>query len=500
MSKLTRNILHNMVGQSVLLILGFIAIRYVFRLMGEDALGIILFTLTLSNILTAVLEMGICSTMVREVSSHIEDEPRYIHELIRTASLFYWTAYVLLVLGILVFAPIVVGRWVRLESMDIATATEVVRVLGIGAVVSIPRALYMSLIRGLQRMELNNIIDVSTSVVQQMGIITVLINGGDLLSVAWWMSLSFGLSVVAYIGVAQRWFPWRAFVPGYRTAVVRRNFDYSSRMTWISLLSMVQLQADKLIVSKLLPLGFFGYYSFAYSTVSKGGALITGAIVQAAFPALSSSFRARGPSGMMSQYRKLQELVLFGTIPLFAGIAFAALPVLSVVFSPTVARLLLYPIVLLALGFYMNGVMNIPYVFSLAVGKPEISAKANLIALFLVLPATWLLIRHFGLNGAAFSWVFYHLFAYAYTIPRICRECLNIPVRSWYWQFLRVLAVAMSTYGVAGVVVKASGNYEVFWLALAFATATLVYGAVAFLMTGVELRGSLAAAIGQTRE
>src|SRR4030042_4854505 len=131
MSRLSKNIIYNLFGQGLLLILGFVAVKYVFKQLGEEALGIIYFTLAANAILCAVLEMGICSTTVREVSAHFDDEPDYIHNLIRTASLFYWLAYVLLAVVIYFGSPILVDKWINLKTMDVATATQVLRILGI---------------------------------------------------------------------------------------------------------------------------------------------------------------------------------------------------------------------------------------------------------------------------------------------------------------------------------------------------------------------------------
>lgn len=495
MSRLSKNIAHNLIGQSLLLLLGLVAVRYVFRLMGEDALGIILFTLLLSNVLTAALELGINSSTVREVSSHLEAEPDYIIRLIQTASAFYWSAYLVLIVGVWAVAPWIVSRWVQVGSIDSATAVSVVRILGAGALTAIPRSLYMSLFRGLQRMEIINLIEVSTNILQQAGIVAILVIGGSLGTVAWWMAASYVVGVAAYLLFAMRWFPVQAFVPRLSADVVARNLTYALRMMSISVLAMVQLQADKLMVSRLLPLGFFGYYAFAYSTVSRGGSLVTGAVVQAAFPALSERFRADGRDAMMPQYRKLQDLVLFGTVPLFAVIPFAALPVFGIIFNPEIARMLLLPTTFLAVGYFMNGAMNVPYVFSLAVGRPEISAKANALALVVVLPASWLLIRHFGLNGAGFSWILYHLFAYSYTVPRICTECLQIPTREWFKRFLGVLAVAFATYGTAWLVVSSGGTPDIVSLISAFSAATIAFGLVAWLMMTADLRTSIAGAM-----
>lgn len=261
-------------------------------------------------------------------------------------------------------------------------------------------------------------------------------------------------------------------------------------MTAISLSTIVHMQGDRIIVSKLLPLVLFGPYAFAYSAISKV-TLLTSAVAQAAFPSFSSLFRTEERGGLLLQYKKLHDLLCFGTVPLFAVIPFMALPVFGYVFTPPIASMLLLPVSFLALGFYMNGTLNIPYVFLLAVGKPEISAKANILALFIVLPVTVGLIYFFGLNGAGFSWVFYHLFAYSYAVPRTCTECLGISVRGWYFHILKIFILASMTYGVAWLFVVFSGGYTLQTLALAYVVASLIFMIIAYRMIDGGLRQTL---------
>jgi len=490
MSKISKNIIYNFIGQGLLLILGFVAVKYIFKQLGEDALGVVYFTLTMNAVLCAVLEMGICSTTVREVSVHFNDEPEYIRNFIQTASLFYWVAYLLLAVIIYFVAPILVDKWINLKTMDAVTAMQVLRILGISALLALPRSLYASLFRGLQRMEFNNIIDVASSALQQFGIIVILAIGGGLVSVVYWIAVSFGIGTLCYLLAARRFFPWQAFIPYYYSAVVKRNLKYSSNMMSISLLAMVHMQSDKIIVSKLLPVSIFGFYSFAYSAVSKA-TLLTSAVAQAAFPSFSSLFKMGGRDSMMSQYRKLQDLLCFGMVPIFGMIPFAVLPVFGFVFNPDVARMLLLPITFLTLGFYMNGALNVPYIFSLAVGKPEITVKSAFLALFIVLPVTGILIYFFGLTGAGLSWVFYHLFAYSYAVPRICSECLGIPVREWYLHIFKILVLIILTYGVGWAFLELMGSYSILSLVLAYTGATIVFLTCAYFMIGDELKNTL---------
>lgn len=487
MSRLSRNIIYNLFGQGLLIVLGFVAIKYIFRQLGEDALGIIYFTAMMNAVLCAVLEMGICSTTVREVSAHFDDEPEYIHELIHTASLFYWGAYALLGVVIFFLAPIIVGKWINLKTMDTATAIYVSRILGIASLVALPKSFYVSLFRGLQRMEFNNFIDVGTSGLQQFGIILILAFGGNLFQVVYWFAGCYGLIILAYIVASTRFFSLWALVPGYSSVVVKKNLGFASRMASISIIASIHTQVDKIIISKLMPIGLIGYYGVAYGSISRG-ALLTGAISQAAFPSFSALFGAGDRNGLISQYWKLQDLLCFAIVPIFAAIPFASLPLFSYLLNEDAARLLLVPTILLCVGFYMNGTLNIPYVFSLAVGKPDIATRLNFYALFIVLPMTALLIYFFGLIGAGLSWVFYHIFAYSYGVSRMCHECMQIPVRKWHLHVLRIFILVCLTYGVAWIILDPLNNHSILYLTLAYSGATISYLIGAYLMIGDELR------------
>jgi len=490
MSRISKNIVYNLSGQGLLLVLGFVAVRYIFRQLGEDALGIIYFTVMMNSVLCAVLEMGICSTTVREVSAHFESDPNYIQELIGTFSLFYWSTYALFGVVIYFLAPIIVRQWINLKTMDTLTAIYVLRILGIASLVALPKSFYVSLFRGLQRMEFNNFIDVGASGLQQFGAILVLTLGGNLFQVAYWFATCYVLTILTYIFASTRFFPLRALVPGYSSVVVKRNLDFASRMMSISIIATIHRQADKIIISKLMPIGLIGYYGVVYSSISRG-TLLTGAVSQAAFPSFSTLFGADDRNGLISQYWKLQDLLCFGIVLILAAIPFASLPLFSYILNEDAARLLLVPIILLCVGFYMNGTLNIPYVFSLAVGKPDIAARLNFYALFIVLPVTALLIYSFGLIGAGLSWVFYHIFAYSYGVPRICRECMEIPVWQWYFHVLKIFLLVGLTYGVAWTLLGIIGNHSILAFTTAYIVGSVVFLTGSYLMIGKELRETL---------
>jgi O-antigen/teichoic acid export membrane protein len=490
MSRLSKNILYNLLGQGLLIILGFVAVKFIFKQLGQDALGIIYFTFTLNALLTALLTLGINSTTVREVAAFHEEDPTYIKHLLQTASFFYWGLCVLAAVALYASAPWLVTKWVHLATLSPSTATLVLRVLGMASLLALPRSFCASILRGIQRMEFTNLIDVGASALQQFGAIIVLLRGGGLIQVTLWMAGCYLLGLVIYVMVCAHFFGGKAFIPRISTSVIDRNAGYTFRLAGITVLSAIHMQSDKAIASKLLSLGVFGYYGMAYNAVSRG-MLVTASVSQAVFPSFSALYKQGDRDGLRRQYKKLQDLLCYGIIPMYAAIPFAARPLFTLVLNAQAARMLLWPVTFLCVGFCMSGTISIPYVFSLAVGKPEIAARSNYYALFAVLPVTLLLVYRFGIAGAGFSWIFYQLFAYAYMMPRTCSECLDMPVWKWYFHVFKVFGLAGLTYGGAWAIVMLVGSFSILSLALGYAFASVAFVAAAYRLIGGELRETL---------
>ena len=133
MSRVGKNIAYNLGGQTLLLLLGLIAVRFVYGKLGADALGILYGATSLALILSGVLELGISATTVREVSRHLRTDRPYVHDLVKTASLLYWCGYAVLSLLIYIVAPVIVDKWVHLHAISASEATASLRILGIGS-------------------------------------------------------------------------------------------------------------------------------------------------------------------------------------------------------------------------------------------------------------------------------------------------------------------------------------------------------------------------------
>src|SRR5258708_29346720 len=95
----SRNIAYNVVGQTLLLALGFVSVRFIFSRLGADALGIVYFTIALTGVILAAVDLGINTTPVPEVSAHHGRDDAYVVDLVPTPSGIYLGAFVLLALA-----------------------------------------------------------------------------------------------------------------------------------------------------------------------------------------------------------------------------------------------------------------------------------------------------------------------------------------------------------------------------------------------------------------
>jgi O-antigen/teichoic acid export membrane protein len=458
-----------------MVLLGFLAVRVLFHRLGGDAFGIILFAQAASLTLTGLLDLGLSATTVREVATWAADDRPYITSLLRTAGLLYWSSYLLLASAFLLLAPLVATKWINLAQLDARQATQLLEALGIGGLLALPRSLYASLLRGLQRMGLVNAIEVGTIAAQQLGWLVMLQAGTNLIGVGVWFSLVQALGTIAYFVAVARWFSARALLPGYFPDTVHRNRLFASQAMFSSILGTLHGQSDKLLVSKLLPIALLGTYGFTWTVVA-AVSRVSSALAQAAYPAFAGMLKTSAQSALLHEYRRVQNLVLVLSGPCFAALVFGCGPLFTLVFGTSVSRELALPTFFLCLAFYMNGSVITPYMVSLAAGRPDIAARQNLLAVFFVLPVALLAVLRFGLAGAAFSWLVYQCFAYMYGVPRICRACLRISTYAWFAQLAAPTLILVVTYLPAYLIASGPGQSRPQWLALTFTASTVIYG------------------------
>jgi hypothetical protein len=80
------------------------------------------------------------------------------------------------------------------------------------------------------------------------------------------------------------------------------------------------------------------------------------------------------------------------------------------------------------------------------------------------------------------------IFSYAYSVPRFCRECLQMPLRLWYEKLLKIFGVISLSFGLAWIVVAFSGQYGLGALFMAYFVGLLLFLIGAYCTSDDQLR------------
>lgn len=488
MRKLSRNVIYSLVGQILLIGLSIVATRYIYQRLGDEVMGIVYFSSTLSLLINAATLNGINKVVITEIARSYKGENDYTKSFFQSANTLYWGISILAVGGVILFTPWIVDNWIQLHSMEPSTAIQVIVVLALGTLINLPSSLYSSVLRAMEDMGYENIVTVASMAVRQFGLIALLLIGGNTMSAIWWMTLCTIVPAGLLFIRLKRYFPWQVLLTfGWQQQIFRRNRETGGNMLAITILYMFRNQADKVVISAFLPIGFLGYYSFLSQTISRTGILQT-AISTAALPRLSSSIGEGKQEYASGLHNKLEELQTFGMLPLYAALGFCLIPLLTYMFSAEVASAMLIPGIILLIGSSLTNMSVVSTNFALASRRVDIITRTNIYAVVVTLPLSIALIYWYGITGAGISTLIGALFVALYQTPTIYKECLGLSREIWLTKLLRIVLLVTCTYGLAAIVLWQLNFSDIPSLITTYLISTALFLVGSFFLLDHEVR------------
>jgi len=428
-SVVRRNVIANVVGGGWIVLLNLISIPVQIRLLGAESYGLIGFVISLQAFLM-ILDFGLSTTVVREIAGDSSADHQESRHLIQTSASIYWLVASLIAIGLILSAPWLANQWLNLEELPTARAVEAFRILGIWLLFTWPFVLYTSILTGLQRLDIANVLRVISQSVAQGGAILLLLISKDLILFSWWLAGSAAVSTIVAILITKRLVPSLSLGPRISKSVILQIWRFSLDVNLISILAIVFTQLDKLFIGRLLPMRMLGHYNAAYN-ISRGVAVIQGFINTAVLPALASDHRAGDFTILRGHYyRYAQSLVYTVTLPSLILIFFAD-PILELWVSADTARAASTALILLGVGFWLNAVMSATYSLAVASGHTRIPLKVNIAIVGIYLPALYFLIRSMGIDGAGVTWLGLNLYYFVTLLPLTQRRIIQSSSIGW---------------------------------------------------------------------
>lgn len=451
MSIVKRNVLANLLGGAWLMVLTVVITPMQVNLLGIEAYGIVAFISTLQVAFTAV-EMGLSSTLTRELAADCSASKRDSNDLIRTASTLYWLSAGGMGIVLFLLAGPMVQRWFNASALDPQLIAQSLQVIALYLALRWPVSLYTGLLTGLQRMDVLNVVKVGTATLRLAGSIAVLALWQSLSAFLLWTALTALIEVVAF-GIACRrahpTMPWR---PGIAWSELKRVWRFSVSMNVLSILALLMIQMDRLLISKMLTLEELGYYNLAY-TASSAISHMVAAVSSAVLPSLAAAY-GHGKKDELARRYDLADRLMMGLVtPVAFAMIFCGEPILSLWINPEAAVEVAEPLSWLAAGFWCSAVIANVYNVAVACAVPGRLLRINVISVIPYALGLYLLIDAFGIMGAAVAWLLLNIIYGCLLVVPIHHRLLGISTLKW----LRRIVLPFFALGIAAFMLPRLG-------------------------------------------
>lgn len=408
--RLARNTLLNLLGQGLPLLVALVTVPYVVHGLGPERFGLLSLAWVVLGYFT-VFDLGLGRATTKYVAELVARDARdAAQRTVVTAVLCQLTTGICGGLVLIAASGSLVAVF-RLPPATIKEGQLGFALMGLALPAVLASSSLFGALEAHQRFDLATVarlpLAAGTYLLPALGVAVSTRLPQILISlVAWrWVCLGFAVYLNHRCGLR---FSSRYFSGNQARHLMR----FGSWVMASAALVPLTVYLDRLLIARLLSLDALAYYSVAHD-LSQRLTLISAAVASAAFPSLSAADISHARRVLRYGGRLIVAAMGLPAVLM----ALYATPLLTLWTGPDVAREAALPLRFLALASLVNGVGYVPYALAEARGYPRLVTLYHLAELPVYATVAYMLIRQFGIDGAALGW--------------LLRVTVTIPLFSW---------------------------------------------------------------------
>lgn len=446
-SPLKKNITANFAGSFWQAIMGFVFIPLYIKFMGIESYGVIGIFATIQGIF-GLLDVGLGSTLNREMArlSVLQGKQQEMRNLLRTLETLYWILAVFTGLIVVLLSPLIANHWIKEGQLHLESIRQSLLIMGFIMIFQMPIGFYSGGLMGLQKQVLLNGINVGISTFRGVGAVLILwlVSPTIQTFLLWQLAISILNAII--IGI----FLWRNLPcsenkPFFQKDLLKGVWRFTAGMSSISILAVILTQMDKIILSKMLSLELFGYYTLASMIAMSLNRLFI-PFYSGIYPRFTQLIALNDQEKLKQIYHTSCQLLSVLILPAAIILALFSYEIILLwTQNPATAERSYLLVSILICGTAINGIMHLPYALQMAFGWTKLSIIKNIVAVIILGPLIVFFTVHYGSAGAASVWLLLNIGYFFLEIPIMHRKILRNEKWRWYWQDVAIpLIVALS--------------------------------------------------------
>jgi O-antigen/teichoic acid export membrane protein len=432
---LKKNILANYASQFYVTLIGILMVPLYIKYMGAEAYGLVGFFGMLQALFN-ILDMGLTPTIARETARFrggATDALSY-RSLIRVLEWVFLS--VALVGGSVIFAlsGFIAQDWLQVSKLSELEVQIAVKLMSIIFAIRLMCGLFRGSISGSERVVWLCGFNSTIATFRFIGVLPLLLFIGVTPTIFFGFQL---LVAVMELGVLllYAYYLFPAIPKGeqlsWNWAQLKPTLKFSLTIATTTSVWVLVTQTDKLVLSKILPLAEYGYFTLAVlvaSSIMMVGGPISGAVI----PRLTRLKAAGDEEGVIALYRKITQLTAITTTSAASILAMFSEQVLwawtgDVALAAKASSVL----TLYAIGNGFLTITALQYYLQFANGDLRYHLIGNGFFIFIIIPSGIMATVKFGMLGAAWVWLISNGLMFFLWVPLVHLKFIKDMHRAW---------------------------------------------------------------------
>lgn len=396
--KILRNTVYNLAGAGCSMLVSLILTPYILNYIGIEKFGI----WVIANVLVAYFgffDFSVATPLIKYASEfYVKKDFSRLNQLFNTSFLFYLTLVIIMSFIGLILSSLMPNLF-TIPAGLYKESLFVIRMCILAFACMTIFGIFANILIGLQRMDIENKILITSSIINIIGTVFVLKSGYGLPGlIINYLVVILIRGILAAIMVFKIVPEFKFNIFGFEKTIFKMLFGFGAQFHLAKFAFLVTFQIDKILLARLLNISSVAFYELG-SKITFTIRRLSFLLILAMVPAASELDATRGRAALYNFYLRGSKYLTLISAPAFLFVIFNARLILAAWLGSGYIESIAV-IQILALGYLANVLTGIASATTVGMGKPEFEMKCGLVVAPLNIVLSILLILKIGLVGA----------------------------------------------------------------------------------------------------